>query len=121
VISLGIFADGTYGDGFNGVPGGVRGILYGDASQLVAQIIGPLVNVVFIFTASWVFFKILDAVMGMRVSPEVELEGLDVPEMGGHGYPEIQGPGTVLRGLATASTTMAPSLATATLTPEGGR
>jgi len=26
----------------------------------------------------------------MRVSPEVELEGLDVPEMGGHGYPEIQ-------------------------------
>jgi Amt family ammonium transporter len=121
VISLGIFADGTYGDGFNGVPGGVRGILYGDASQLVAQIIGPLVNVVFIFTASWVFFKILDAVMGMRVSPEVELEGLDVPEMGGHGYPEVQGPGTILRGLATASTTMAPSLATATLTPEGGR
>jgi Amt family ammonium transporter len=121
VISLGIFADGTYGDGFSGVPGGVRGILYGDASQLVAQIIGPLVNVVFIFTASWVFFKILDAVMGMRVSPEVELEGLDVPEMGGHGYPEVQGPGTILRGLATASTTMAPSLATATLTPEGGR
>ena len=92
VISLGLFADGTYGDGVNGISGGVRGILYGDASQLIAQIIGPLVNVGFVFCASWVFFKILDAIIGMRVSAETELEGLDVPEMGSHGYPEVQGP-----------------------------
>jgi Amt family ammonium transporter len=92
VISLGVFADGTYGDGFNSVAGGVRGILYGDAGQLMAQLIGPLVNFAFIFGASWLFFKALDALVGMRVSPEVELEGLDVPEMGGHGYPEVQGP-----------------------------
>jgi len=99
VLSLGIFADGTYGDGFNGVVGTVRGILYGDASQLVAQIIGPLTNFGFIFGASWLFFKAMDVVMGMRVSPEVELEGLDVPEMGTHGYPEIQGPGSLVHGL----------------------
>jgi len=99
VLSLGIFADGTYGDGFNGVAGTVRGILYGDASQLVAQIIGPLANFGFIFGASWLFFKAMDVVMGMRVSPEVELEGLDVPEMGTHGYPEIQGPGSLVHGL----------------------
>jgi Amt family ammonium transporter len=99
VISLGVFADGTYGDGFNSVAGGVRGILYGDAGQLVAQLIGPLVNFGFIFGASWLFFKALDALVGMRVSPEVELEGLDVPEMGGHGYPEVQGPATVVHGL----------------------
>ncbi len=99
VLSLGIFADGTYGDGFNGVAGTVRGILYGDASQLVAQIIGPLTNFGFIFGASWLFFKAMDVVMGMRVSPEVELEGLDVPEMGTHGYPEIQGPGSLVHGL----------------------
>jgi ammonium transporter, Amt family len=98
VVSLGIFADGTYGDGFNGVQGTVRGLLYGDASQLVAQIIGPATNVVFIFAASWLFFKVLDAVIGMRVAPEVELEGLDVPEMGGHGYPEVQGPSTLVHG-----------------------
>ncbi|HEX9546389.1 MAG TPA: ammonium transporter, partial [Acidimicrobiales bacterium] len=53
VLSLGIFADGSYGDGFNGVPSTVKGILYGDPSQLVAQIIGPLVNFCFIFGASW--------------------------------------------------------------------
>jgi Amt family ammonium transporter len=99
VISLGVFADGTYGDGFNSVAGGVRGILYGDAGQLMAQLIGPLVNFAFIFGASWLFFKALDALVGMRVSPEVELEGLDVPEMGGHGYPEVQGPATVVHGL----------------------
>jgi Amt family ammonium transporter len=111
VISLGIFADGTYGDGFNGVQGTVRGLLYGDPSQLVVQIIGPIVNFVFIFGASWLFFKAMDAVMGMRVSPEVELEGLDVPEMGAHGYPEIQGPGHLVGGMTGG---VAHSSATAT-------
>ena len=103
VVAVGIFADGTYGDGLNGVAGGVRGILYGDASQLVAQMIGPLVNVGFIFGASYAFFKLCDVVLGIRVSPEVEREGLDVPEMGVHGYPEVQGPPTLVRGLAGAA------------------
>jgi hypothetical protein len=57
---------------------------------------------VFIFAISYVFFKIMDLVMGMRVSSEVELEGLDVPEMGVHGYPEVQGPSTVVRHLPSA-------------------
>ena len=89
VISLGLFVDGSYGDAFNGVPGTVRGLLYGDAGQLVAQIIGPLTNLVFIFGASWVFFKLCDMVMGMRVAPEVEIEGLDLPEMGALAYPDF--------------------------------
>jgi len=103
VLSLGIFADGTYGDGFNGVPSTVKGILYGDPSQLVAQIIGPLVNFCFIFGASWAFFKIYDLAFGMRVSPEVELEGLDVPEMGAHGYPEVHGPATLVHAMGTSA------------------
>ena len=37
---LGLFADGTYGDGLNGVGGTVKGLFYGDASQFVAQIVG---------------------------------------------------------------------------------
>jgi Amt family ammonium transporter len=89
VISLGILADGTYGDAFNGVQGTVRGVLYGDAGQLVAQIIGPLANFIFIFGASWVFFKVCDMVMGLRVAPEVEIEGLDLPEMGALAYPDF--------------------------------
>ena len=113
-----IFADGTYGDGFNNVNGTVRGLLYGDASQFVAQIIGPLTCFVFIFCISWVFFKVMDAIMGMRVSAEAELEGLDVPEMGAHGYPEVQGPSTVVRHLPSAGTAFAPRTPAATMAPE---
>jgi Amt family ammonium transporter len=120
VISLGLFSDGTYGDGFNGVEGTVRGLFYGGASQFVAQVIGTVTCFVFIFVASWVFFKLLDAVMGMRVSAEQELEGLDVPEMGAHGYPEVQGPSSVVRhlGPSSAFSQMAPSGAMA---PERSR
>jgi Amt family ammonium transporter len=88
VLSLGIFADGTYGDAFNGVPGTVRGLLYGDAGQLIAQIIGPLTNFIFVFSTSWVMFKVLEKTIGLRVTPEVEIEGLDVPELGALAYPE---------------------------------
>jgi ammonium transporter, Amt family len=33
-----------------------------------------------------VVFKLLDKTLGMRVSPEAELTGLDVPELGAPGY-----------------------------------
>ncbi len=88
VLSLGLFADGTYGEGWNGIPGTVKGLLYGDPGQFLAQVIGPLANFVFIFTASWIFFKILDAIVGLRVAPEVELAGLDFHEMSIPGYPD---------------------------------
>ncbi len=89
VLSLGLFADGSYGDGINGVAGGVRGLFFGDASQLVAQLIALLVLVVWGFGISFVFFKILDKVWGLRVAPEDELEGLDIPEMGVLAYPDM--------------------------------
>ena len=120
VISLGLFADGTYGDGFNNIQGTVRGLLYGDAGQFVAQIIGPITNFVFIFGASWLFFKLLALTMGIRVSPEAELEGLDVPEMGTHGYPEIQGPGHLVHGLAGA-TSRSHAVPAAAMASERGR
>ena len=121
VVSLGIFADGTYGDGFNSVPGTVRGALYGDGSQLIAQIIGPITNFVFIFGASYVFFKVLDAVLGMRVSAADELEGLDVPEMGVHGYPEVHGPSTIVRGLAGTAASWTPAVPAGAVTAERTR
>lgn len=86
VISLGIFADGTYGAGWNGVDGAVRGLLYGDASQLAAQLIGAAVAIVFTLTLAYVFFKVQHKVMGIRVSERQELLGLDIPEMGSLAY-----------------------------------
>jgi Amt family ammonium transporter len=42
------------------------------------------------FGVSYIFFRILDKVWGLRVSPEDELEGLDIPEMGVLAYPDSQ-------------------------------
>jgi Amt family ammonium transporter len=94
-LSVGLFADGAYGDGWNGVPGTVRGLFYGDASQLVAQSVGVLTCFVFVFVTFYAFFKLVDVLIGNRVSADVELEGLDIPEMGALAYPDfVLGPGT---------------------------
>ena len=85
-IALGLFADGTYGDGWNGVAGTVKGLFYGDASQLLAQFIGVLSNIVYVGIIGFIVFKLIDLIVGNRVSAEAELDGLDVPEMGVPGY-----------------------------------
>ena len=82
VLSLGLFADGTYGDGWNGVSGGVKGLFYGDTSQFIAQCVGTLTCCVFVFATMFAFFKIYHAVFGMRVLSTVERDGLDIPEVG---------------------------------------
>lgn len=89
VLSLGLFADGTYGDKWNTVEGTVKGLFYGDAGQFVAQIISVFTNIIWVFCAAWVIFKLIDLVIGMRVSPETELAGLDVTEMGAMAYPDF--------------------------------
>ncbi len=89
VIALGIFADGTYGAGFNGVADNVKGLLYGGSSQFAAQLLGAGTVIVVAFGLSYVFFKVLDATLGIRVSPEVEAQGLDLPEIGVLAYPDF--------------------------------
>src|SRR4051812_38806016 len=100
VIAVGLFADGTYGAGWNnvgwksfqGVDGrGVIGLFYGGgASQLVAQFIEVVVCVAWNMIVGGVIFYVLGKVLGSnRVPPEVEIAGLDIPEMGAPGYPEF--------------------------------
>lgn len=86
-IALGLFADGTYGSGWNGVPGPVRGLLFGDAQQLLAQLVGVAVNAVVVFGLAYAFFRSLDRVLGNRVPAETEWGGLDSLEMGSEAYP----------------------------------
>jgi Amt family ammonium transporter len=86
IVALGLFADGRYGEGFNGVDGPVRGLLYGDAGQLVASLVGIATNVIWVGGVSYVALKIIDAMVGNRSRPQDELDGLDVSEMGGPGY-----------------------------------
>ena len=100
VLSVGIFANGAYGAGWNGVvreemvklygSDGVRGLLYGDFSQFVMQAIDAAVVAMFGFVMAYVWFKVSDLITPLRVSSETEVEGLDGPEMGVLGYPDFQ-------------------------------
>ena len=72
---------------------GVTGILYDfelGIRQLGAQAIGALTICTVIFGVAFAFFKIQNALMkgGIRPTAEVELEGMDIPEMGVLAYPE---------------------------------
>ncbi len=89
VLAVGLFADGTYGAGWNGVEGGVRGLLFGGGGQFLAQVIFVLVNAAWAFGATFVLFSIVKRFVEVRVSAEVEQEGLDMPEFGSVAYPEF--------------------------------
>ena len=88
LVALGLFADGTYGGGWNGGPAaGVTGLFYGDASQLTAQLVGIGANLLWVGATSLALFKVLDLVVGMRVTPEQEMQGLDFHEVSAPAYP----------------------------------
>ena len=96
-VCVGIFADGTYGAGWNGVGTasylgkagrGVTGLLYGDYKQFLTQVGGATLMAIYALGFTYLVFKIVSAIRTMRVSKEVELEGLDVPEFGMVAYPQ---------------------------------
>jgi Amt family ammonium transporter len=81
-LAVGLFADGTMNYGGTVV----RGLFYGDAGQFVAQVIGAVACFIWAFGISFVFFKLLDKALGLRVSPREELAGLDLVEVGAPAY-----------------------------------
>jgi Amt family ammonium transporter len=99
LIAVGLFSDGSYGQGWNAVGAteylgkaglGVTGLLYGDSSQLVAQLVETGVGIAWNVVVGGVCFYVVGKLVGgNRVAPEVEIAGLDVPEMGVQGYPEF--------------------------------
>jgi Amt family ammonium transporter len=95
ILALGLFANGSYGDGLNGVPGPVKGLFYGDSGQFFASLIGIGANLVGVASlAALTFLGVGRLVGGNRVARDVELSGLDVPEMGVDGY--VGDPGIVV-------------------------
>lgn len=99
LIAVGLFSDGSYGQGWNGVGAtdylgvagrGVTGLFYGDSKQLIAQLVETGVGIAWNVVVGGVAFYIIGKVLGSnRVTAEVEIAGLDVPEMGLPGYPEF--------------------------------
>ncbi|MGA2583425.1 MAG: ammonium transporter [Tepidisphaeraceae bacterium] len=92
ILAVGLFANGTYGDGYNNIPGPVTGLFFGDhsAKQLLAQAIAAGTCILWdALVGGTVFLLIGKYLARNRVSPEVEVAGLDIPEMGAPGYPEF--------------------------------
>ena len=89
MIALGLFADGRYGDGLNGVAGGVKGLFYGESGQLFAQLASVVVVIAWCSIACIIFFTILKKAGVLRSTEAAELSGLDMPEMGAFAYPDF--------------------------------
>ena len=68
---------------------GVDGLLLGgSAQQLWVQFYGVAITIAFTLTATLAVFYLIKVTMGLRVSEEMELRGLDITEHGMFGYPE---------------------------------
>jgi Amt family ammonium transporter len=89
LLSLGIFADGSYGNYVTDVPHAI-GLLYGGGSgQFTAQLIGAVSCFLWAFVIGFITFKVMDMTMGIRVSPQEEIDGLDIHEHGTSAYPNF--------------------------------
>jgi Amt family ammonium transporter len=90
VLAVGIFADGTYGAGWNGVSGHVTGFLYNwNFGQMGAQIIDVVVGFAWAWGITWIIFSIIKSRTSLRVPAEAEIEGIDMPEFGSLCYPDF--------------------------------
>ncbi|WP_424967046.1 ammonium transporter [Dinoroseobacter sp. S375] len=74
---------------FAGIWGTIAVVFYQEGASLMTQLIGIAAYGIFTFVASLVVWFILKAVMGIRVSEEDEINGLDMSEMGMEAYPEF--------------------------------
>ena len=74
---------------FAGIWGTIAVVFYNGEASIVTQITGILAYGVFTFVASLVLWLVLKAVMGLRVSEEAEIAGLDMSELGMEAYPEF--------------------------------
>ena len=69
-VAAGVFAVEQYG--------GTAGLIEGNAAQMINQIEGIAIIFVYDAIVSLIILKVLDAIIGLRVSDEVEREGLDL-------------------------------------------
>ncbi|HEY4330078.1 MAG TPA: ammonium transporter, partial [Phycisphaerae bacterium] len=117
VLCVGLFATGEYGGGWNGVVAGAKdpswfsnvvgmmpiGSVAVDAAgkpvawfshmgngQFLAQVVGGLSCIVVGGVLSFVWFKLSNLIVPMRVSRETEIQGADIPEMGALAYPDFE-------------------------------
>jgi len=92
----------------------------GGMGQLAAEAIGAVVCIAFTFTMFHLFFKAVGYLIGNRVSAAVELEGLDLAEVGVLAYPEfLPAPAMVSIGIPEPVIAPVSTSAPAPILPEG--
>ena len=81
-VAVGLFASSAYG--------GVDGLFFGGGlAQLGVQITGVAAAFLFVFPTSFIVFKLIDMMIGMRASDEDQIRGLDISEHEAAGYPDF--------------------------------
>ncbi len=76
-LAVGLFASTTLASG---------GLINGNPGQFVSQAIATVVTWIYAFGMTWIIFKVIDLVMGVRSTSEDESIGLDISEHGEQGY-----------------------------------
>jgi Amt family ammonium transporter len=84
IVTIGLVAQ----VGWNGLS---DGLLYGDASQFLWQLIAALVAPTYAFVATFVLLKVLGAFMPLRVTDVEESLGLDIKQHGEEAYSGAEG------------------------------
>ncbi len=86
-LAVGLFADSSAAP----VPGPANGLFFGGGfGQLWAQFIGVVAAATYTFGVGLAAWAIIKATMGIRVSADEEMEGLDYGEHGNSAYPDFQ-------------------------------
>ena len=76
-VALGIFASTTLASG---------GLLSGNNDFFIAQVVSTIVVWIFAYAVTWVIFRVIEAAIGLRPTPEEEALGLDAAEHGETAY-----------------------------------
>lgn len=82
-LLTGVFATRACTNIDNGLP---LGLFEGSSRLFIGQVVATIVTWVFAIVVTFILLKLLDAVMGLRVSPEEETQGLDLTQHGEEGY-----------------------------------
>ena len=87
-ILTGVFATSAVNDGLKDSAGKVLplGLVDGVPGQVMNQIIGVAISWILAIVGTLIILKICDVILGVRVAPDQELEGLDVSMHGEEGY-----------------------------------
>ncbi len=79
-ICVGLFATTVVNSG------GANGLFYGNAHQLIVQLIGAGVGALYSLVVSAIILKVIDWTVGLRVDEDAEIKGIDLTEHGEEGY-----------------------------------